>query len=327
MDRRRRTPGAPLPPFRPPFPMARPIADIALLTDARYVADFAPPGDAYLENILEDDALLQKALAQRGLTSCRVDWADPEVDWSRFRCAVFRTTWDYFDRIHEFRRWLDGAEGATHLLNPAPLVRWNLDKHYLEALADQGVPVVPSRILEAGDPTPLRDLLAETGWEEAVIKPCISGAARLTFRVDRESAEPVEAGLREARSTEAFLVQPFQRSVLEGGEVTLVVVEGRVTHGVRKRPRPGDFRVQDDHGGTVHPHTPAPHEVEVAKAALAACPEAPLYGRVDLVEANEGGLAVMEVEVIEPELWLRFHPPAAVAFAEGLARRLEQSLP
>jgi glutathione synthase/RimK-type ligase-like ATP-grasp enzyme len=301
--------------------MALPATDVALLTDARYTGSSAPPGDAYFGNILQDDALLQEALQKLGLSSTRVDWADPEVDWGRFRCAVFRTTWDYFDRIDAFRAWLDVAEAATCLLNPASLVRWNLDKRYLGELARQGVPVVPSRWLERGDSTPIATLLEETGWQEAVIKPCISGAARLTFRVDRITAADVDARLRASRATEAFLLQPFQEAVLRSGEVTLVVVGGNVTHGVRKRARPGDFRVQDDHGGTVHPHTPSSREVDIALRAMAACPSTPVYGRVDLVEDNRGELAVMELEVIEPELWLRAHPPAAEALAQAIAAK------
>jgi len=301
--------------------MALPATDVALLTDSRYTASFALPGDAYFGNILQDDALLQEALGKLGLSSTRVDWADPDVDWGRFRCAVFRTTWDYFDRIHAFRAWLDAAEAATCLLNPASLVRWNLDKRYLGELARQGVPVVPSRWLERGDSTPLAALLEETGWKEAVIKPCISGAARLTFRVDRTTAADVDARLRTPRATEAFLLQPFQEAVLHSGEVTLVVVGGNVTHGVRKRARPGDFRVQDDHGGTVHPHTPSTREVDIAVRAMAACPSPPAYGRVDLVEDNRGGLALMELEIIEPELWLRAHPPAAEALAKAIGAR------
>lgn len=302
--------------------MTLPAADVALLTDSRYVGSSAPPGDAYFGNILRDDALLQEGLAGLGLTSVRVDWADPEVDWSAFACAVFRTTWDYFDRIDAFRAWIDAVEGVTRLFNGAPLVRWNLDKHYLGELEAKGVPVVPSRFLERGDETPLARLLDETGWEDAVIKPCVSGAARLTFRVAPDTAASLDARLQEARAAEAFILQPFQASVPVSGEVTLVVVEGEVTHGVRKRARPGDFRVQDDHGGTVHPHTPVPREAEIALRAMAACPAQPLYGRVDLVEDIRGDLAVMEVEVIEPELWLRAHPPAAGALAKGIAWRL-----
>ena len=143
--------------------------DVALLTDHRYTAPTAAAeSDWYLRNILDDDGLLQEALTRRGLTSVRVDWADPEIDWSRFRCAVFRSTWDYHERFAEFSAWLGRAELATRLCNPASTVRWNADKHYLADLADRGVPVVPSRFLERGSTRTLTEVLDETGWDETV---------------------------------------------------------------------------------------------------------------------------------------------------------------
>ncbi len=150
-----------------------PPCDVALLTDRRYTASAAEEGDWYLGNILADDRLLQAALARRGLTSVRVDWADPAIEWSRFRCAVFRTTWDYFERLAEFDAWLQHAQRETRLCNRLATVRWNMDKHYLADLADRGVPVVPSRFLERSTARTLADVLTETGWDEAVVKPCV----------------------------------------------------------------------------------------------------------------------------------------------------------
>jgi glutathione synthase/RimK-type ligase-like ATP-grasp enzyme len=299
-----------------------PMPTIALLTDARYTAPTAPPGDWYLANILADDALLADALGTLGLRSERVDWADPQVDWTRFDAAVLRTTWDYYERIDEFRAWLPRVSAATRLLNPSSLVTWNLDKRYLLDLAAEGLPVAPTRVLPAGDLTPLAALLADTGWTDAVIKPCVSGAARLTFRVSPDSAGAVDRALAPYRAREPFLLQPFLPRVLDEGEVTLMVMGGEVTHAVRKRAKPGDFRVQDDHGGTVHPHTPTRDEVAVALRAMATVRPAPVYGRVDLVRADDGTPCIMELELIEPELWLRLHPPAARTFAHAIARAL-----
>ena len=295
---------------------------VALLTDARYTASTAPAGDWYLANILADDALLANALAALDVQSERVDWADPHVDWSRFDAAVLRTTWDYYERIDEFLAWLPRVSAATQLLNPSALVRWNLDKRYLLDLAAAGLPVASTRVLPAGDVTPLGTLLEETGWPEAVIKPCVSGAARLTYRVAAESAASIDATLVPHRAREAFLLQPFLPRVLDDGEVTLMVLDGSVTHAVRKRAKPGDFRVQDDHGGTVHPHEPTPDEIEVAVRAIASARPTPVYGRVDLVRAEDGSLCIMELELIEPELWLRVYPPAADAFARGIGRAI-----
>ena len=301
---------------------APPRADVALLTERRYAADSAAADDWYLANILRDDDLLIGALSRQGLSAVRVDWACDDIDWSAFRTAVFRTTWDYFDRFAEFMAWLERVEPLTRLCNSAEIVRWNLDKHYLRDLAARGVPVVPSRFLERGQPASLADLLGETGWSEAVIKPCVSGAARHTYRVDRATVTAMQRLLDPLLACESFLLQPFVADVVTTGEDTLVAIAGRVTHGLRKRAKPGDFRVQDDHGGTVHPLEPSAEQVEFAERTLAACDEVPAYGRVDLVRLDDGSLAVMELELIEPELWLRLHPPAADAMAAAIAARI-----
>jgi glutathione synthase/RimK-type ligase-like ATP-grasp enzyme len=298
-------------------------AEIALLTDRRYTASTAAPGDWYQQNILADDGLLQAALQQRGFQSVRLDWADPQVDWSRFRCAVFRTTWDYFDRFSEFTRWLDRIERQTELINPAATVRWNMDKHYLADLKSRSVPVVPTRYLEAGQPVDLAALLAETGWVEAVVKPCVSGAARHTYRVNAESLHRVEPIVQELVAREAMMLQPFQRGIVETGEDTLMIFGGKFTHAVRKVAKRGDFRVQDDFGGTVHPLQPTAEQIALAERAMQVCEPLPVYGRVDLVRGNDGQWAIMEMEIIEPELWLRMHPPAAEVFAEAIAERLQ----
>lgn len=294
-------------------------ADVALLTDHRYTAESAAEGDWYLGNILADDRLLQAALAHRGLTSVRVDWAAPEVDWSRFRCAVFRTTWDYFDRFAEFCAWLERTQHQTRLCNPASTIRWNMDKHYLADLEARGVPVVPCCFLERGSSRTLAEVLQEQGWADAVLKPCVSGAARHTYRVTSHSASEFEAILTSLLRDEAMIVQPFQTDIVERGEVTLMVLGGRLSHAVRKTAKPGDFRVQDDHGGTVHDYLPTKEEIAFAERAMNACDPLPVYGRVDMVRDNEGRLAVMELELIEPELWLRLHPSAAESFADAVA--------
>jgi glutathione synthase/RimK-type ligase-like ATP-grasp enzyme len=299
-----------------------PATDVALLTDHRFVAPVAEPGDWYLANILTDDALLAAALARRGLTSVRVDWADPAIDWTRFRVVVFRTTWDYFDRREEFRGWLDRLAAPTQVCNPVDVVIRNMDKHYLAELAAAGVPVVPGRYLERGARCDLAAVLAESGWAEAVVKPCVSGAARHTYRVSRGNAADLDAVVGPLLAQESFLVQPFLGSVPLHGEDSLMLFRGRFTHAVRKRAKPGDFRVQDDHGGTVTGCSPTAEQIELAQRAVSALQPAPAYGRVDMACDDDGRWVVMEVELIEPELWLRSYPPAADAFADEIASTL-----
>lgn len=302
--------------------MTPPSADIALLTDHRFTAPSAAPGDWFLENILLDDRILSEALGEHGLTTTRVDWASPDVDWSRFRCVVFRTTWDYFDRFDEFTAWLGRVEGATRLCNTGSIIRWNMDKHYLADLASLGIPIVACRFIERGSEERLADLLEASGWKEAIIKPAVSGGARHTYRVNRESAAELEPVVRQLLATRTLILQPFVEEIMREGEDTLMVLNGRYTHAIRKIAKPGDFRVQADHGGTVHDLTPTAEHIELAEQAMAACRPFPAYGRVDMVRDNDGRLAIMELELIEPELWLRHHPPAAKEMAEAIAKAL-----
>jgi glutathione synthase/RimK-type ligase-like ATP-grasp enzyme len=285
----------------------------------------APEGNRYIGNILLDDQLLSAALSARGLSSVRVDWSRPDVDWSRFRCSVFRTTWDYFDRFDEFTTWLARAERQTTLCNAPPIIRWNMDKHYLADLEAKGVPIVPCRFVERGSEETLLGLIESTGWEDAILKPCVSGGARHTYRVHRGNAGDVEPILRQLLPHKAFILQPFQDDIVRTGEDTLMVLNGRYTHAVRKVAKQGDFRVQDDHGGTVHNYEPTREQMELAERAMALCEPAPAYGRVDMVRDNEGRHAIMEVELIEPELWLRHHPPAAELLAEAIAEAVRTS--
>lgn len=293
---------------------------IALLTERRYSASAAEADDWYLTNILHDDRLLQDALMSMGWTSIRVDWTAQDVDWTRFHCAVFRTTWDYFDRISEFNNWLRRIERQTRLCNEASLIRWNLDKHYLADLESKGIPIVPTRFIPAGSELFLSDLLEETGWMDAVIKPCISGAARHTYRVHPRNAARVQSIIGPLLRSESFLLQPFLPDVQHTGEDTLVFLDGSFTHAVRKVPRPGDYRVQDDHGGTVHPLQPDPEQIELAERTMASCHPPPAYGRVDMARDPAGQWLVMELELIEPELWLRNSPESAEKLAQAIVR-------
>ncbi len=298
-------------------------ADIALLTDSRFEDYTAPEGDWYYGNILHDDKLLQDALKKRGFSTTRIDWSRTGTNWSCFTCAVFRTTWDYFERIIDFYQWLNLAGKHTLLCNDIRLIHWNLDKHYLADLDHSGIPVIASQFIEKGIKPDFKKLLNDFGWKEAVIKPCVSGAARHTYRLNHQNFLEIQKIVHPLLTEESFILQPFIQDVVDTGEDTLIVIDGKVTHAVRKVAKQGDFRVQDDHGGTVHPYTPTDEQVKLAELAINACKPTPVYGRVDMVRGNEGRWEVMELELIEPELWLRNYPPAAEVFADAIIRYIE----
>ena len=292
--------------------------DIVLLTESRY--EQPAEIDWYVQNILTEDGLVQRALEERGWRVGRFDWARPDFDWSVTRTALFRTTWDYFHRFAEFSAWLERAGAQTTLINPQALIRWNMDKHYLRDLEQRGVRTIPTVYIEQGESAGLRDLHRQTGWPETILKPAVSGAARHTYRLDPSNLDAHETIFRELTAVEAMMLQPFQQQIVERGEVAMVVVDGVFSHAVLKVAKKGDFRVQDDFGGAIYSYTPSAEEIAFAEEAVAACEPAPLYARVDLVTDNEGRLAVVELELIEPELWFRQHPPAAMALAEAIER-------
>ncbi|MDT8410760.1 MAG: hypothetical protein RQ741_14285 [Wenzhouxiangellaceae bacterium] len=289
------------------------IRQVALVNDHRWIDPPAP--NAYARNILNEDRILSDALIDAGAAVSRMDWADRAVDWARFDAIVIRQTWDYFERLEEFLGWLDRVEVMTRLINPAAVIRWNCDKRYLVDLIDSGVPTVPTVVIERRSQAPdLAGLLEQHGLTEAVIKPAVSGAGRETYRLDRADAGASSALWQRLVAQEDMLLQPFMPAIVEHGEVSLIVIDGKVTHAVRKIAAAGEFRVQDDHGGSVHRHTPTDAEALVAQRALAAVPGDVAYARVDLVGTPDTP-AVMELELIEPELFFRNCHAAAAALA------------
>ena len=292
--------------------------DITLLTDHRYLK--ADEGDWYAENILLEDKILTSALEQSGFRVARTNWDNPNFDWTKTKHALFRTTWDYFDRFPEFSRWLDQTSKLTKFINPEALLRWNMDKHYLLELERKGILIPPTLFLEVGEKRSLAEIMRASGWEDFVLKPAVSGAARHTYRVRWGEAAEFESIFAELVAEEAMLLQEFMTNVPIKGEVAFVVMAGKYTHAVLKRAKAGDFRVQDDFGGTLHDYLPTEEEIEFAEAAVQACPSLPYYARVDVIWDNENRPCISELEMIEPELWFRREENAAKVLAEALKK-------
>lgn len=276
--------------------------------------------DQYHLNILKEDELVTKALSDLGMTCVRVAWDDPDYDWSSAKYALIRATWDYFHRIDEFKAWLDRVATQAELINTYETLMWNLDKHYLQDCLDAGVNIPKTKFIERGEQQSLSDRFHDSGWQKAVLKPCISGAARHTYVIDSHNVAEYDLLLQELIRKESMMLQEFQESVPLSGEITLVLIGGKYTHAVLKRAKEGDFRVQDDFGGTVHHHVATGEEIRFAELAMGRISPVPLYGRVDIVRDNEGQLALQELELIEPELWFRYCPEAAKVLAEEIKK-------
>ena len=293
--------------------------DVVILTDSRYLKDSTDP---YKHNVYYEDRLVYHALEQVGLRTLRLAWDDVFFDWLTTKSILFRTTWDYFDRFDEFSNWLERVSRQTTLLNSEALIRWNIDKHYLQDLESKDIHIAESHFIEQGASVKLTQLHDILNWKETVLKPCISGAARHTYKLHLNNLSEHESIFQDLIAKEAMMLQPFQHNIVSKGEVSMMVFNGTFTHAILKKAKEGDFRVQDDFGGTVHDYNPTEDEISFAEAAVKACPELPIYARVDIFEDNDGNIALSELELIEPELWFRNYKPAALALAKGVKERL-----
>jgi glutathione synthase/RimK-type ligase-like ATP-grasp enzyme len=197
-----------------------------------------------------------------------------------------------------------------------------MDKWYLQDLSNRNINTVETRYISSGETKSLDSLINETGWKEVILKPTIAGAARHTYRVNIQTISEYEDIFRELISNEDMMLQPFQYNIMKKGEISFMVIGGKFTHAVLKKGKEGDFRVQDDFGGTLHEYHPSNEEIRFSEEVVLAYEPLPAYARVDAMWDNNGNLAVSEVEMIEPELWFRRNENAAQKLAEVIAERI-----
>ncbi|MGH6658020.1 MAG: ATP-grasp domain-containing protein, partial [Sphingomicrobium sp.] len=257
------------------------------------------------------------ALKRGGIAVENRAWTDPG-DLGKFDAVLPLVAWGYQSDPKLWFDLLDRLErGGSCVINPVPVLRWNTDKAYLEELAEAGVPTVPTRLIEALDEDSLAGARDDFG-PDLVIKPPISASAYGTHRLGPSDPIPAEA------TGQPMLVQPFLQSVMDEGEYSLIFFDGTLSHAIAKRAKSGDYRVQPHLGGTELPCDPPTGSRAVAEAALAAAPEMPAYARVDLIRLADGSLGVIELELIEPALWLEHAPDKGASFAAAIAARARQ---
>jgi glutathione synthase/RimK-type ligase-like ATP-grasp enzyme len=268
-----------------------------------------------------DSRLLLPALADKGIDAQPAVWTDPSVDWASFDAIVVRSPWDYFMRAGEWAAWLEKVDATgLPMFNPNKVIRWNSHKSYLQQLAQAGVPVVDTVMTTDDGRVDLRDLLEGAGWDDAIVKPAIDGGAMRLFRV-RDVDDP-QARFDALVADGDVMVQPFLPSVPEQGELSLVYFGGELSHTVRKQAKPGDIRVQPVWGGSYELEGPTSEALYVADKVFDSIEEDLLYARVDLVRGLDDKLQLIELEVIEPLLFLELEPAAPARFADALKERL-----
>jgi glutathione synthase/RimK-type ligase-like ATP-grasp enzyme len=271
-----------------------------------------------------DDQLLIPALDALGVLAEPVVWSSRAAMWTAFDVVVIRSCWDYHFHSDAFRAWLDALEAAgVPVWNPAPLVRWNADKRYLLDLANRGVPTIETVIVGRGRAPDVERLVGEKGWTRFVIKPAISASGFETYAIDAPLDEHTRATISRVASSGDVLVQPFAEEIPRYGELSFTFLDGEFSHAALKQAAAatGEFRVQTEHGGTVTKTSASSHLVDQAARSLATLPTMPLYARVDGI-VRDDQFVLMELELIEPNLFLDLEPSAPARMALGIVRRL-----
>ena len=273
-----------------------------------------------------DADLAFPALEKLGWTAEWRRWQAPATDWASFDAVYLAATWDYPDDPEGFVSVLQEIEGAgTMLVNSLDLVRWNLPKTYLRELEAQGVRIVPSRWYRRFGDCDLDYDFRAFDSDCLIVKPVISTNAMSTFLLDREAADARRQELSGAFRDRAFVVQPFLPAIQSEGEYSLFRIGDAFSHGILKRPRAGDFRVQEEYGAKLESISLTSELEASGERALAALPSRPLYARADFVRDSAGRLCLMELELIEPSLYLRMDEDAPKRFARAFDRHVRSS--
>ena len=260
------------------------------------------------------------ALASAGAEVVPVVWSEAG-DLSAFDLVLPLVVWGYH---LDYPSWLDFLERAERerlpLINPPELLRWNGDKAYLAELADAGVPTVPSLVVESCCDADIEEARRLFDSEWLVIKPTVSASAMGAHRIGAGDDLPAES------RGKPMIIQPLIREIAQTGEFSLMLFDSEFSHAVLKRPRSGDFRVQEYHGGvTLACEVPPEGSVALAQQALAAAPAKAIYARVDVIPDDEGTLRIMELELIEPALFLEHAPDGGASFNRSILNAAQKA--
>lgn len=268
-----------------------------------------------------DDRPLAAALRAHAVDVAIVAWDDADFDWAAARLVFLRNPWDYFHRLAEFLHWAERVSSVTTLLNPLEALRWNLHKGYLVELEAKGAPIVPTVLLRRGELVDVARLAAEHGWRDFVLKPAVSADSWETHRLDSGELESAQAHADRLLPERDLLLQPFLDTVEAYGERCLIHIEGEYSHAVRKNSLTRGGRWAGLPEGT--PVAADADERAAAAAVLAACPFRDLlYARVDLVRDGSGRPLLLELELVEPTLFVADAPAGLERLVAALRRRL-----
>jgi len=265
-----------------------------------------------------DDVHAHAPLTALGWQVLSLSWRQSLVPWDEFDAVIIRSCWDYPPLISEFLEVLGQIDSVTMLANPIDLVRWNLSKSYLRDMEAEGIGIVPTLWADDLDESSLMACLDRLETPAMVIKPLVGANGEDTFCISRSTDSGMIEEVVRLFQNRAHMVQPFMSMVVAEGEFSLFYFNGHYSHAILKTPTGSEFRSQEERGATIKAARPEARLLQRGRQALSSVSPAPLYARIDFVRDDDGDFRVMEMELIEPSLYLRMHPEAPARFARAV---------
>ena len=247
-----------------------------------------------------------------------IPWRTVSVDWEQYDAVYICTPWDYLDDLDLFLNLLDDVDSSSAVLvNDMALVRWTIPKTYLRDLESRGAAIVPSIWYHEFDPDKLSGFFDAHEAERIIVKPVVSNNAHHTFLLEMPVPASLVRELEETFGTRPFVVQPFIENVQAEGEFSLFFFSNEFSHAILKTPKQEDFRVQEEYGARIISTEPESALLETAARILQLVDPMPVYARCDFIRGPDGRFLLMELEVIEPSLYLRMDSESPRRFARA----------
>ncbi len=276
-----------------------------------------------LENFHTYDKLLIDPMKTLGWIAEEVSWRNEKINWADYDAVIVRSTWDYQNDPEKFIKVLEKINSVSHLENDLDLMKWNMNKNYLFQLKLKGVTIVDTIWEKSLNSILANDYFSRLDTDEIIIKPNISANADNTFRLSKEKLKEQSSTLEKIFTQREFMVQPFLKNIIEEGEYSLFFFDGKFSHSVLKKPKENDFRVQEEHGGNIQPIKASSDMILIAENTIKKLSTIPLYGRVDLVRTKQNEFALMELELIEPSLYLNKDVGAPLRFSKAFVDKFK----
>lgn len=274
-----------------------------------------------LENFHTYDKLLIEPMKTLGWMAEEVSWRNENINWFDYDAVIVRSTWDYQNDVEKFLSVLEKINRVTQLENDLDLMKWNMNKNYLFQLKQKGVTIVDTIWEKNFNLVLANNYFERLETDEIIIKPNISANADNTYRLSKEKLKELGPNLEKIFAQREFMVQPFLNNIIDEGEYSLFFFDGKFSHSVIKKPKENDFRVQEEHGGNIQPINASSDMILIAENIIKRLSTIPLYGRVDLVRTKNNEFALIELELIEPSLYLNKDVDAPLRLSKAFVER------